>query len=168
MPKVSRVAALNHPTGTPEPLFERERETAARVLGVTLQHYAVRDPTEFAGAFTAMTTARAEALYLEADPFWTGHEQRIVELAAQSRLPAVYPWRSFVQAGGLLAYDVNRPAIWRRLAIYVDKMFHGAKATDLPVEQPTKFELVINLKTAKAIGLTIPPSLLRRADHVIQ
>ena len=168
VPKVSRVAVLDHSGGTPEPLFRKEREGAARALGLTLQFYDVGDRNELAGAFTAMTTARAEGLFVVPDPSWTGHEQRIVELAAQSRLPAVYPWSNFVQAGGLLAYDVNRPAIFRRLGFYVDKILKGATPADLPVEQPTKFELVINLKTAKALGLTIPQSLLSRADDVIQ
>jgi putative ABC transport system substrate-binding protein len=168
VPKVSRVAVLVHPTGTPEPLFGREREAAARALEVTLQSYGVRAPEEFAGAFTAMTKAGAEALFVEPDPFWTGHEQRIIDLAAQSRLPAVYPNRGFVEAGGLLGYDVNRPGIFRRLGFYVDKILNGAKPADLPVEQPTQFELVINLKTARALGLTIPQSLLSRADEVIQ
>jgi putative ABC transport system substrate-binding protein len=103
-----------------------------------------------------------------ADPFWWLHQQRIIELAAQSRLPAIYNEREFVKAGGLMSYDVDRPAIFRRLGFYVDKIFKGAKPADLPVERPTKFELVINLKTARALGLRIPPSLLSRADEVIQ
>ncbi len=168
IPKVSRVAVLEHLVATPEPLFQGEREGAARALEVTLQSYGVRDPEEFAGAFTAMTKARAEALFVVPSPFWLVHVQRIVELAAQSRLPAMYPWRDFVEAGGLLAYDVNRPAIFRRLGFYVDKILKGATPADLPVEQPTKFELVINLKTAKALGLTIPQSVLLRADEVIR
>jgi putative ABC transport system substrate-binding protein len=169
VPTVSRVAVLSHPSGgPPEPVFQRERETAAQPLGVTLQVYDVRDPADFEGAFAAMTKARAEALSVAADPFWGSHRQRIIELAAQSRLPAMYPDRDFVPAGGLLAYDVNRPDIFRRVGLYVDKIFKGANPGDLPVEQPTKFDLLINLKTAKALGLTIPPSLLMRADQVIE
>jgi putative ABC transport system substrate-binding protein len=169
VPTVSRVAVLSYSTGTHEGIFEREREAAARALGVTLQSYGVRALEEIAGAFTAMTKARAEALFVDPHPFWGGHEQRrIVELAAQSRLPAVYPVRAFVQAGGLLAYDVDQPAIRRRVGFYVDSILKGAKPGDLPVEQPTKFELVINLKTAKSLGLIIPQSLLSRADEVIQ
>jgi len=168
VPTVSRVAVLSHPGATPEPAFQRDRETAAQALGVTLQVYDIRDPADFDGAFAAMTKARAEALFVAADPFWGGHEQRIIDLAAQSRLPAMYHDRQFVPAGGLMSYDVNRPAIFRRLGSYVDRIFKGANPGDLPVEQPTKFELLINLKTAKALGLTIPQSLLMRADEVIE
>ncbi len=167
IPKLSRVAVLTH-FATPEPLFGREWEVAARALGLTLQTYDVRTPEELTGAFTAMTTARAEGLFVKPDPFWMDHIQRIVDLAAQSRLPAVYPFRVFVEAGGLMAYDVNKPAIHRRLGVYVDQILKGAKPGDLPVEQPTTFELIINLKTAKALGLTIPPTLLIQADEVIQ
>ena len=168
VPTVSRVAVLVHTGGPPEPLIEREREAAARALGLTLQSFDFRAPEELEGAFTAMTKARAEALYVAPRPFILAIVQRIVDLAAQSRLPAMYPIREAVPAGGLLAYDVNQPDIFRRLGVYVDKIFKGANPGDLPVEQPTKFELVINLKTAKALGLTIPPSLLMRADEVIQ
>ena len=168
VPTVSRVAVLTYSTGTPEPSFRRERETAAQALDMTLQSYAIRDPTEFTGTFAAMVKAQAEAIFMESHPFWYGHRQRIIELAAQSRLPAVYPWRDFVTAGGLMAYDVDRLAIFRRLGFYVDRILKGANPGDLPVEQPTKFDLVINLKTAKALGLTIPPSLLMRADEVIE
>jgi ABC-type uncharacterized transport system substrate-binding protein len=168
VPKVSRVAVLGYSTDPPERTFRREVEAAARALGVTLQFYGARVPEELDGAFTAMTKARAEALLVQPHAFIYTHAQRIVDLAAQSRLPAVYPGRAHAEAGGLLAYDVNRPDIWRRIGFYVDKIFKGAKPGDLPVEQPTKFELVINLKAAKALGLTIPPSLLMRADEVIQ
>ncbi len=170
VPKVSRVAVLGHPPATPEPNnpLVRQRDAAAQALGCTLQRYDIRNPSEFVEAFTGMARGRAEALFVTADPFWLGHEQRIVDLAAQFRLPAVYHLREFVQAGGLLSYDVDGPAIWRRLGGYVDKILKGANPADLPVEQPTKFELVINIKTAKALGITIPKSLLERADEVIQ
>jgi len=117
-----------------------------------------------------MTKKRAEALFVVPDPIWYGgnHIQGIVELAAQSRLPAVYPDREFAKAGGLLSYDVDEPATFRRFGFYVDRILKGAKPADLPVEQPTKFDLFINLKTAKALGLTVPPSVLTRADEVIQ
>ncbi len=168
VPKVSRVAVLGYSTGVPSPDYRREEEAAAGALHVTLQQYGVRAPEELEGAFTAMTKARAEALLVMPHPFIWVQRQRIVELAAQSRLPAMYHHRDLVEAGGLMSYAVNESDLFRRLGFYVDKIFHGAKPADLPVEQPTKFELVINLKTAKALGLTIPQSLLNRADEVIQ
>jgi putative ABC transport system substrate-binding protein len=171
VPKLSRVAVLHYfSAGPPDPNhpFQREEEAAAQTLGLTLRFYEVRDPNELAGAFAAMAKAREEALYVVPNPFWGGHEQRIADLAVQSRLPTVSGDRDIVQAGGLLSYYANIPAIRRRVAFYVDKILHGANPGDLPVEQPTKFDLIINLKTAKALGLTIPQSLLNRADEVIQ
>jgi putative ABC transport system substrate-binding protein len=173
LPTVSRVTVLYHlESRTPEPpdTLEREADGAARVLGLAFQYYGVRDPKDLAGAFAAMTKKGAEALFVGPNPFWyVGNQvQEIVELAARSRLPAVYADRDFVQAGGLLSYDLDEPATFRRVGYYVDKIFKGAKPADLPVEQPTKFDLMINLKTAKVLGLTIPESLLRRADQVIQ
>jgi len=170
VPTASRVAVLLHPSGpqTPPSGTLRETQAAARALGVTLQSYEVREPEELEGAFTAMTKARAEALLVDPHPFFDVHNQRIVDLAARSRLPAMYPGRGYVEAGGLLAYGVNEPAIRRRIGLYVDKIFKGAKPGDLPVEQPTTFELIINLKTAKALGLTIPPMLLIQAEEVIR
>ncbi len=169
VPKVSHVAVLRHLGATPGPsMFQEERDATARALGVALRPYEVRGPEELAGVITAMTKAGDEALLMEPDPFWEAHRQRVVDLVAESRLPAVYPWRNFVEAGGLMSYDVNRRDIVRRLGLYVDRIFKGAKPGDLPVEQPTKFDLVINLKTAKALGLMIPQSLLMRADEVIQ
>ena len=167
VPKVSRVAVLYYSGVSLTPLRE-PFQAAARALDVTYELYGVRDPEEFEGAFTAMTKERAEALQVGPHPFWTGHVQRIVDLAAKSRLPAMYPGREFVEAGGLMAYQSNRPDIFRRIGFYVDKIFKGANPGDLPVEQPTRFELIINLKTAKALGLSIPPSLLMRAEEVIE
>jgi putative ABC transport system substrate-binding protein len=170
-PHISRVAVLTYSGGPLPPgpdVFGREQAAAARELGVTLQFYRVRAPEEFAGAFAAMTKERAEALLLVAYPIFRGREKQIAEFAAQSRLPAMAPFREFVEAGGLLSYDMNRPERFRRAGFFVDKILNGAKPGDLPVEQPTKFELVINLKTAKALGLTVPPSLLIRADEVIE
>jgi putative ABC transport system substrate-binding protein len=169
VPTVSRVAVLSHPSGgPPEPAFGWEQETAARALGLTLQVYSVRDAADFEGVFAAMTKARAEALLLPQSDLNFAHARRIAELAAQNRLPTVHGFREAVEAGGLMAYATNAPAMFRRAATYVDKIFKGANPGDLPVEQPTKFELVINLKTAKALGLTIPQSLLMRADEVIE
>jgi putative tryptophan/tyrosine transport system substrate-binding protein len=166
VPKVSRVAVLGIPGS--RAFFQGETEPAARALSVTLQSYEVREPTELEGAFAAMTKARAGALLVLPSPFIFAHARGIVDLAAKSRLPAVYPYRESVEAGGLMAYAVNAPDMWRRAAIYVDKILRGAKPADLPVEQPTKLDLVINLKTVKALGLTFPPSMLMRADEVIE
>jgi putative ABC transport system substrate-binding protein len=168
VPKVSRVAVLLNPVTPLNAAYLRETQTAAQVLGVTLQFYEVRDPNELESAFAAMTKARTGGLLVLPHPFTFVHARRIAELAAKSRLPAVYPFRESVEAGGLMAYAPNGPDMFRRAATYVDKILKGAKPADLPVEQPTKFELVINLKTAKALGLTIPQSVLIRADEVIQ
>jgi putative ABC transport system substrate-binding protein len=168
VPKVSRVAVLYYSGGQPEPRLWEPFQAAARALDVTYQFYGVKEPEELEGAFTAITKAREEALLVSPHPFTGTHAGRIAELAAKSRLPAMYPFRVAVEAGGLMAYETNQPAIFRRIGFYVDKILKGANPGDLPVEQPTKFELVINLKTAKALGLTIPQSLLGRADEVIQ
>jgi ABC-type uncharacterized transport system substrate-binding protein len=168
VPTASRVAHLYSPAATPTPGWGTDREAAARALGVTLQTYPVRAPEELEGIFTAMTKARAEALLVETSGFFDAHQQRLVELAAKSRLPAMYSGRWFVDAGGLMSYWANVTAIWRRVGFYVDKIFHGTNPGDLPVAQPEKFDLVINLKTAKSLGLTIPQSLLIRADEVIE
>ena len=168
VPALSRAAVLLNPASPMTTIFLREAQAAARALGLTLQSYEIRDSQELEGAFAAMTKARAGALLVLAHPVIYAHGRRIVDLAAQNRLPAVYPYRDLVEAGGLMAYEANAPAMFRRASIYVDKILKGAKPADLPVEQPTKFDLVINVKTAKALGLTIPPSLLMRADEVIQ
>jgi putative ABC transport system substrate-binding protein len=171
VPGVSRVAAL----WQPDSLGERtEKETltraevAARALGVRLQFVEARAPEDFDRAFSDMTRARAAALTVLTSAMFFGERRRLVDMTAKHRLPAVYQWRDFVNAGGLMSYGPNRPDWYRRAATYVDKILKGAKPGDLPIEQPTKFELVINLKTAKALGLTIPPSLLGRADQVIE
>ena len=143
-------------------------ETAARERGWKLLSLEIRDAGESEGAFRAATDARAGALLVLAGGLLDRHARRIAELAARSRLPAMYSLKSYVEAGGLISYSADLVEIWRRAAVFVDKILKGAKPADLPVEQPTKFELVINLKTAKALGLTIPPSLLLRADEVIQ
>jgi putative ABC transport system substrate-binding protein len=172
VPGVSRVAALRHAGSPPDPTslpsWGRLLEAEARALGVTLQSYRIRVPAELEGAFTAMTKARAEALLVAPSFLFDVHAQRIVDLAAKSRLPAMYPDRAFVEDGGLMAYGVSQLDIRRRLATYVDRILKGAKPGDLPVEQPTQFELIINLKTAKALGLTIPPTVLIQAEEVIR
>jgi putative tryptophan/tyrosine transport system substrate-binding protein len=128
----------------------------------------VKESDELDGAFVAITKARADALIVDASVFLNRHRSRVVELAAKRRLPAMYPLRAYVDAGRLMSYGVSLPDLWRRAATYVDKILKGAKPADLPAEQPMKFELVINLKTAKTLGLTIPPSLLLQADEVIR
>jgi putative ABC transport system substrate-binding protein len=145
----------------------KEAEIVARSLMVQVQALEARGPDDFGRAFTAMTRERAGAVLILGDGMFGLHQTRIVDLVAKSRLPALGS-RSMVAAGVLMSYGTSGPELWRRAATYVDKILKGAKPADLPVEQPTKFELVINLKTAKALGLTIPPSLLLRADEVIQ
>ena len=143
-------------------------DVAARALGLQPQFVEARDPDELPRAFSDMTRARAGALtVLPANMFLREH-RRLVDLAAKSRLPAVYTSRDFVDAGGLMSYGANQADLFRRAATYVDKILNGAKPGDLPVEQPTKFELVINLKTAKALGIIVPHALLVRADKVIE
>jgi len=171
LPGVSRVAVLWQPGGHDERTDNdilKEAGVAARVLGVRLQFVEVRGPADFDRAFSDMTRARAGALTVLTGIMFLNERRRLVDLTAKNRLPAVYGGRDFVDAGGLMSYGSNIADLFRRTATYVDKILKGAKPADLPVEQPTKFELVINLKTAKALGLTIPPSLLGRADEVIQ
>jgi len=167
-PGVSRVAALFNMSNPNDALQWKETETAAPTLRVQLQLLDVRKPGDFAGAFDAAVKGRAGALFVGLDALTWANHRPIVELAAKHRLPAIYGGREFVNAGGLIAYGVSYPHLYHRAASYVDKILKGAKPADLPIEQPTKFELVINLKTAKALGLTIPQSLLGRADEVIQ
>jgi putative ABC transport system substrate-binding protein len=168
VPRVSRVAVLSNPTHPSHPTSLQEAEVAARSLKVRLQILEARAPTEVAGAFSTVTKESAGALLVLGDPMFFGERTRIVELAAKSRLPLMSIQKEYAEAGGLLAYGIDQRDSFRRAATYVDKILKGAKPADLPVEQPTKFELVINLKTAKALGLTIPQSVLGRADEVIQ
>jgi putative ABC transport system substrate-binding protein len=168
---VSRVAVLWQPGGLgdhTEKDMLTGAEVAARALGVRLQFVEARGPEEFDRAFSDMSSARASALTVLPSNMMNNERRSLVDLAAKNRLPTVYPWREGVDAGGLMAYGANLADLARRAATYVDKILKGAKPADLPVEQPTKFELVINLKTAKDLGLTIPQSLLLRADEVIQ
>jgi putative ABC transport system substrate-binding protein len=167
-PKASRVAVLFNPADRSNVLVLKELQESAPALRLTLQPLGVRGPGEFEGAFVAMSRKRAHALFGAAGILTTEHRKAVVDLAAKSRIPAMWGERQFVEAGGLMSYAVNFYDQVRRAATYVDKILKGAKPGDLPVEQPTKFELVINLKTAKALGLTIPQSLLLRADEVIQ
>ncbi len=167
-PKLRQVAVLANPANPPTAGFLRETELVARSLGVQLRVLEVRDPDELDGAFSTIKKAHARALLVIADPLMADQRSRIVAFAASSRLPATYPYRAFADAGGLMSYGANLDDLFRRAATYVDKILKGAKPSDLPVERPMRFELVINLKTAKALGLTIPQSLLNRAEEVIQ
>ena len=169
VPKLSHVGILWNPANPSHPLQLRETEVAAaQTLGVRLRPLEVRAPGDFEGTFDTAIRGRASALMALEDPLFFRERTQIVGLAAKSRLPMMYVSREWVEAGGLMSYGTSLPYHFRHAATYVDKILKGAKPGDLPVEQPTKFELVINLKTAKALGLTIPPSLLARADHVIE
>jgi putative ABC transport system substrate-binding protein len=168
VPKIRRVAILSNPANAYHQLAIREVNVAARSLGVQLQLLEARGPNEFDGAFAAMAKERVGALLVLSDAVLNSHRTRLADLAARSRLPAAYGVRESVEAGGLMSYGPSFLDLFRRAATYVDKILKGAKPADLPVEQPTTYELVINLKTAKALGLTIPPSLLQRADQVIE
>jgi putative ABC transport system substrate-binding protein len=171
VPGVSRVAVLMHPGAVPERTEKdilKGAEVAARTLGVRLQFVEARGPENFDRAFSDMTRARAGALTVLSSPMFASERRRLVDLALKNRLPTVFSFREYVDAGGFISYGPDLADLFRRAATYVDRILKGAKPADLPVEQPTKFELVINLKTAKALGLTIPPSVLGRADEVIQ
>jgi putative ABC transport system substrate-binding protein len=165
LPHVSRVAYLWNPDAPGTGL--RGMQIVATRLGLQLQPVAVRTPTDFDGAFEAALRGRAQALIALPSPLFITHYKRIVDLVTKSSLPAMYPFRDFVREGGLMCYTPSDQN-WRRVASYVDKILKGAKPAELPVEQPTKFELVINMRTAKALGLRIPTSLLLRADEVIE
>jgi ABC-type uncharacterized transport system substrate-binding protein len=166
--KASRVAVLYNPADRSNVLVLKELEEAAPALGMTLQPLEVREPGEFEGAFAAMNRERADALFGAAGVLTYEHRKTVVDLAAKSRIPTLWGHRQFVDAGGLMSYAVNFYDQCRRAATYVDQILKGAKPGDLPVQQPTKFEFIINLETAKALGLTIPPTLLALADEVIE
>ncbi len=167
LPTVSRVAVLWNPTNPAQALL-READEAAQRLGVQLHVLEARSPDAFDRAFAAMTRAHAGALLVLVDNIFFEHRRRLAELAAMSHLPTMHQDGRMVEAGGLISYAASVPDVWRHGATYVDKILKGAKPADLPVEQPTRFELVINLKTAQALGITMPPSLLLLADEVIR
>jgi putative tryptophan/tyrosine transport system substrate-binding protein len=168
VPKLSRVVLLGNPTNLSNAAQSREAEGAARVLGLRLQPVAARDPGEIDRAFVAMTREKPDAVIVLLDSIFLDRRTRIADLAVKQRMPTVYGAGEHAEAGGLMTYGPNIPSMFRRAATFVDKILKGAKPADLPVEQPTKFELVINLKTAKTLGLTIPQSILTRADQVIE
>jgi putative tryptophan/tyrosine transport system substrate-binding protein len=168
VPKLSRVAVLwdpRNPGSTPQ---WKESQLSAKELGLQLYSMEVSSADKYESAFKEAVKARSAALAVTADPLFNSQPKRIADLAAKNRLPAIYPWKHFVDSGGLMSYGPNFAAVGRDVARYVDKILKGTKPVDLPVEQPTKFELMINLKTAKALGLTIPTTLLFQADEVIQ
>ena len=167
-PKVARVAVLWTPDNPGSVVNKRAAEAPARSLSIKLQSVEVRTSADLEQAFSAMRRERAEALVTINSPLLVSHLKRIVDLAAKSRLPTVHMESRWVEGGGLMSYGPSYPDLYRRAAIYVDKILKGANPSELPIEQPTKFEFAVNLKTAKALGLTIPPSLLLRADRIIE
>ncbi len=167
-PRASRTAVLSYLMDSPEAVIRPDLDDAARTLGMTLRYHETREPQQLDAAFAAMAMEGADALLVIPHPFMSVNGKRIVELAMLSKLPAVLPFREHVEAGGLLAYDVDRRALRRRIGAYADKIFKGAKPADLPVEQPTEFDLIVNLRIAKVLGITIPQSLLLRANEVIR
>ena len=171
VPGAARVAFLMKPDAMPDTTrkdYVKAADAAARALGVQLQVVEARGPQEFDRAFSSMTRAHAGGLMVLATPVYENERRRLADLALKNRLPAVFSLPTFVEAGGLMSYGANLPDLFRRAAGYVDKILKGTKPGDLPVEEPTKFDLVINLKTARALGLTMPQSLLGRADQVIE
>jgi putative ABC transport system substrate-binding protein len=168
VPGVTRVAVLTNPASPYTAPFLKEKDDAARALGLQLPILEARDAVGLDGAFAALATQRAGALMVQTNPLFIRYRRRIVELAARSRVPAVYGEREFVDAGGMMFYGASLADMYGDAAAYADRILKGSKPADLPVEQATKLKLVINLKTAKALGLTFPPSLLHRADQVIE
>ncbi len=167
-PRLSRVALIYNPDNPASVLALQETQRWATGMKVRLEPHKLRGPQDFENVFGAIAGKRPDALMTTADPLIASYRNRIVDFAAKNRLLSMYPGREFVDAGGLMFYGSSVPEMYRRAAVYVDRILKGAKPADLPVEQPVKFDMVINLKTAKALGLTIPQSLLLRADEVIQ
>jgi putative ABC transport system substrate-binding protein len=168
IPNVRRVAVLSNPANPSHARPIRDLKLAARALGLQLQLLEARGSDEFDSVFAGLIQERARALLVLAEPLFTVHRARLADLAVKNGLPAMYGGREYPEAGGLMSYGPDLRDNTRRAATYVDKILKGAKPADLPIEQPTKFELVINLKTAKALGLTIPRSVLLRADQLIE
>jgi ABC-type uncharacterized transport system substrate-binding protein len=168
LPHATRVAVLWNPVNPWHPIALKGAESAARALAIQLHSVELRAAEQLEPSFAAMTKQRADAVLVLSDPMSYYHRARVANLAAKRRLPTMHGVRGYVAAGGLMCYWANQADLYRRFASYVDRILQGAKPGDLPIEQPTKFELVINAKTAKALGLTIPQSLLVRADEIIQ
>ena len=168
VPGLRTVAVLSNPDGVNHGITVGNIETAARSLGIKPLIVEVRRPEEFDAAFATIAAGQAESVFVVGDPMYGVHQARLTDLSLRYRLPAMHTNRLHVEAGGLMSYGPSFPDLWRRAAAYVDKILKGAKPADLPVEQPTKYELVINLKTARSLGLEVPPTLLARADEVIE
>ena len=168
VPNVSRVAFLRNRASPAHVPYFNDLQAAARELRLTLQSVEVQQPSEFERAFAEMMRERPDALIVTADGTHQLRQAWIIDFVAKSRLPAMYQLKEYVEAGGRMSYGTSSTDQWRRAATYVDKVLKGAKPADLPIEQPTKFELVINLKTAKALGLTVLQTLLLRADQIIE
>ena len=168
VPGLSRLAVLGDSTFPGWPGYWKEAETVSRAKGITLRRVDLRKPGDLPSAIGALRAERPDAMYVVGTSAVVANRDRVIEFAARSRMPAIYSGRTFVDRGGLMSYGADVIALYRRAGYFVDRILKGAKPADLPVEQPTKFQLVINLKTAKALGLTIPPLLLLRADEVIQ
>ena len=162
------MARLRFPGGPRGNEAVTELETAAKALGLKLQSIEVRSLNDFESAFARVKRERAQALIMNPNPLITNQQRQVLDFAAKNRLPAMYPYSEFVEAGGLMSYAPNQKVSWRRAADFVDKILKGTKPADIPVEQPMKFEFVINLKSAKQIGLTIPQWTLMKADRVIK
>ena len=168
VPSARLVGFLMHPSSPTNDMQVSDIENAARALGMQLHMLNASNPDEINAAFTNLAASRAGALLMGSDPLFQVHRDQIIELATRYRIPAMYEWSEFVKAGGLISYSTDRTEMWRQLGIYVTRILNGAKPGDLPVMQPTKFELVINLKTAKALGLSVPTSMQLLADEVIE
>ena len=168
LPRLTRLAVFWTPTNAPMEVQLKETEAAARALGVKVQAFEVSGPEDLSSAFKTAVSERAEALTALRSPTLINHRKQFLTLAQDNRLPGIYDDKNFVEPGGLMSYGTDRADLFRRAASYVDKILRGAKPADLPVEQPNKFELAINLKAAKQIGITIPPNVLARADRVIK
>jgi putative ABC transport system substrate-binding protein len=167
-PKIRRVGVLGNPANPNYGIQLNETRAAAKQLALEIQVLEARNPNEIETVFSKVSDKSVGALLVLSDPTLNAHRERIADVATKSRLPAIFEFKEFVEAGGLMSYGTNIVAVYRRVAIYVDKIFKGAKPSELPVEQPTNFEFLINLKTAKQMGLTIPPNVLARADRVIR
>ena len=168
VPQLARVALYWNPTNPAQVAYFKEAEAGAQALGVTLQSIEVRSARDLDAAFAATRRGRASAVLVTGDPLVQHHVEQIIAFLAKTRLPAMYNARENVEAGGLMSYGASRSAIARRVAVYIDKILKGARPADLPIEQPTTFELIINGRTAKALGLTIPPAVALRVDEVIE